>query len=241
MESVQGLTALITGASGGIGSAIAGKFSSLGIRLALLGRSEEKLRNTERTVRQNGVECITLAGDLLDDEYLRRSVEKTAEHFGSVDIVVNNAGMALSCPFEKTATEQFDRIMALNCRAPFVMCQTALPYLRQSQHPTIINIASVNAHKGYVLQSAYSASKHALAGFTKALAAEVYQQGIRVHMISPGGVFTDMVRISRPDLTGQGMILAEDVAEVAAFLLTHRTNAVIDEVQMHRVGKEPFL
>ena len=69
---------------------------------------------------------------------------------------------------------------------------------------------------------------------------EVYEDGIRVHVIAPGAVFTDMVRISRPDLSDEGMILAEDIAEVAAFFVTHRTNAVIDEIQVHRAGKAPF-
>ena len=75
---------------------------------------------------------------------------------------------------------------------------------------------------------------------SKSLANEVYKEGIRVHVISPGGVFTDMVRIARPDLSEEGMILPEDIAEIAAFFLEHRTNAVIDEIQAHRVGKEPF-
>ena len=89
-------------------------------------------------------------------------------------------------------------------------------------------------------QAAYAASKHAMAGFTKTLAAEVYEQGIRVHLISPGGVFTDMAKVSRPDLTGEEMITAEDIAEIAAFLVLRRTNAVIDEIEVHRANKVPF-
>ena len=89
-------------------------------------------------------------------------------------------------------------------------------------------------------QAAYAASKHAMAGFTKTLAAEVYEQGIRVHLISPGGVFTDMAKVSRPDLTGEEMITAEDIAEIAAFLVLRRTNAVIDEIEVHRANKAPF-
>ena len=116
----------------------------------------------------------------------------------------------------------------------------ALPLLRQSQAASILNIASVTAHKGYVRQAAYAASKHAMAGFTKTLAAEVYEQGIRVHLISPGGVFTDMAKVSRPDLTGEEMITAEDIAEIAAFLVLRRTNAVIDEIEVHRANKAPF-
>ena len=103
-----------------------------------------------------------------------------------------------------------------------------------------MNIASVVGHKGYPLQRAYAASKHALIGLSKSLANEVYTDGIRVHILAPGAVYTDMVRISRPDLSPEGMILAEDVAEAAAFLIEHRTNAVIDEIQIHRAGKAPF-
>lgn len=241
MGALTGAVALITGASGGIGSCIARRLAREGVNLALLGRNMEKLQQTAGSLADTGVQTLLLPGDLLDDAYLARCVSQVKERFGRLDILINNAGMALSRPFDETTMAEFDRIMALNCRAPYLLCQTALPDLRASGRGTIINIASVNAHKGYPLQSAYSASKHALAGFTKSLASEVYREGVRVHLISPGGVFTDMVRIARPDLTGEDMILPEDIAEIAAFLLLHRTNAVIDEIAVHRAGKEPFL
>lgn len=241
MGALTGAVALITGASGGIGSCIARRLAREGVNLALLGRSMEKLQQTAGSLADTGVQTLLLPGDLLDDAYLARCVSQVKERFGRLDILINNAGMALSRRFDETTMAEFDRIMALNCRAPYLLCQAALPDLRASGRGTIINIASVNAHKGYPLQSAYSASKHALAGFTKSLASEVYREGVRVHLISPGGVFTDMVRIARPDLTGEDMILPEDIAEIAAFLLLHRTNAVIDEIAVHRAGKGPFL
>ena len=238
---LKGKIALITGASGGIGSCIARRFAQDGISLALLGRSKEKLAATAASVREYGVETLLLPGDLLDDAYLEDCFAAVKERFGGLDILVNNAGMALSRSFEETTMAEFDRIMALNARVPYLTCHLALPLLRCSECASILNIASVVAHKGYPLQSAYAASKHALAGFTKSLASEVYREDIRVHLISPGGVFTDMVRIARPDLTGEDMILPEDIAEIAAFFIEHRTNAVIDEICVHRSGKEPFL
>ena len=241
METLKGKIALITGASGGIGSCIARRFAQDGISLALLGRSEEKLAATAASVREYGVETLLLPGDLLDDAYLEDCFAAVKERFGGLDILVNNAGIALSRSFEETTMAEFDRIMALNARVPYLACHLALPLLRCSECASILNIASVVAHKGYPLQSAYAASKHALAGFTKSLASEVYREDIRVHLISPGGVFTDMVRIARPDLTGEDMILPEDIAEIAAFFIEHRTNAVIDEICVHRSGKEPFL
>lgn len=241
MEILKGKIALITGASGGIGSCIARRFAQDGISLALLGRSKEKLAATAASVREYGVETLLLPGDLLHDAYLEDCFAAVKERFGGLDILVNNAGIALSRSFEETTMAEFDRIMALNARVPYLACHLALPLLRCSECASILNIASVVAHKGYPLQSAYAASKHALAGFTKSLASEVYREDIRVHLISPGGVFTDMVRIARPDLTGEDMILPEDIAEIAAFFIEHRTNAVIDEICVHRSGKEPFL
>ena len=236
MEILKGKIALITGASGGIGSCIARRFAQDGISLALLGRSKEKLAATAASVREYGVETLLLPGDLLDDAYLEDCFAAVKERFGGLDILVNNAGIALSRSFEETTMAEFDRIMALNARVPYLACHLALPLLRCSECASILNIASVVAHKGYPLQSAYAASKHALAGFTKSLASEVYREDIRVHLISPGGVFTDMVRIARPDLTGEDMILPEDIAEIAAFFIEHRTNAVIDEICVHRSG-----
>ena len=241
MEILKGKIALITGASGGIGSCIARRFAQDGISLALLGRSEEKLAATAASVREYGVETLLLPGELLDDAYLEDCFAAVKERFGGLDILVNNAGIALSRSFEETTMAEFDRIMALNARVPYLACHLALPLLRCSECASILNIASVVEHKGYPLQCAYAASKHALAGFTKSLASEVYSEDIRVHLISPGGVFTDMVRIARPDLTGEDMILPEDIAEIAAFFIEHRTNAVIDEICVHRSGKEPFL
>jgi len=240
MKELNGRTALITGASGGIGSCIARRLAQSGVRVALCGRDAEKLQNTQDALPE-GAESLLLSGDLLDDAFLKDCPARTAERFGGLDILVNCAGMALSQPFAETPISLYDRIMALNARAPYLLMQSSLPYLRQSDRAEIVNITSVCAQKGYPLQSAYAASKHALAGMSKSLAAEVYPIGIRVHLVSPGGVFTDMVRIARPDLTPEGMILPEDVAEITAFLLEHRTNAVVDQVEVHRAGKEPFL
>ncbi len=232
--------ALITGASGGIGSCIARRFAHGGMNLVILGRDEEKLTALKQELTDLGADVLTCAGNLCDESFADTVIDDTKTHFGGLDVLVNCAGLAQSCPFEEISMADFDRIMALNVRAPFMLCQKALPLLRQSDCASIINIASVVAHKGYPLQSVYAASKHALAGFTKSLANEVYKDGIRVHLISPGGVLTDMVRTARPDLKPDGMTLPEEVADVAAFLIEHRNNAVIDEICIHRDGKEPF-
>ena len=228
---------IITGAGGGIGSAIAEALFERGVKLVLLGRNEEKLKKTA-----NGRDCLIIPGDLCSDNYIKEVIAKTTEVYGGIDFLINNAGIAQSKPFEEISMEEYDQIMATNARAPFLMCKTALPHLMKSSCGTIINIASVTAHQGYALQSAYAASKHALLGFSKALSKEYYKKGARVHVISPGAVFTDMVKISRPDLTGEGMLLPEDIAETVLYLIKMRGSAsVTDEIQLHRETKEPFM
>ncbi len=228
---------IITGAGGGIGSAIAEMLFSCGCKLVLMGRNEEKLKKTA-----NGRDCLIIPGDICNDDYIKETIEKTVEVYGGIDYLINNAGIAQSKPFEEISMEEYDTIMNTNARAPFLMCKSALPHLQKSDCGTIINIASVTAHKGYALQSAYAASKHALLGFSKSLSKEYFEKGVRVHVISPGAVFTDMVRISRPDLTGEGMLLPEDIAETVLYLLKMRkTASVSDEIQLHRETKEPFM
>ena len=234
-------TALITGASGGIGSAIAKKFASYGMRLLLTGRNEEALFKTASAVSAAGGEALCLAGDITKADFRAQLLATAQEHFGGLDVLVNNAGVAQSEAIEEISEESFDRIMNINVRVPFFLTQAALPLLKQSDMGTVLNIGSVISHKGYPLQSVYAASKHAVLGWSKSLANEYFEEGIRVHVISPGGVYTNLIKIARPDLTPEGMTLPEDIAEVAGFYLEMRkADAVIDEIEVHRPKKAPF-
>ena len=236
---LNGKLGLITGAGGGIGRATAVRLAESGMKLALAGRDAAKLMKTA-ALTGRPLDMLCLPADLTTEQGRRDVLRILTGHFKKLDLLVNNAGMALNCPFEQTTEAQYDAIMAINAKVPFLLCQQALPLLRKSDCPTIINIASVVAHDGYAMQAAYAASKHALLGMSKSLAKEVAPEGIRVHVISPGGVLTDMVRIARPDLSDEGMIQPEEVAEQIAFLVEHRGNAVVDEIRLHRPGKEPF-
>ena len=230
-----GKTALVTGGGGGIGREIATRLKAAGANVAICGRNVEKLEAAAHAIGG----ALTLPGDLLDDTYVQSCVDRTVETFGGLDILINNAGVALSKPFGETTIEDFDRVMATNVRAPFILIRSALPHLRKARG-RVINIASVVAHKGYPLQSAYAASKHALLGLSKSLANELYEDGVRVHVISPGGVYTDMAKVARPDLSPDGLISAAEVADAVMYLLSLDKNAVIDEICLHRQGKAPF-
>lgn len=239
--SIRDKVALLTGAGGGIGRAIAKSLAKEKVSLILFGGNNlEKLNETEKIVKSYGANCLVLPGNLTDKSFIVDGVKKAIDVFGKIDILINNAGKGVNYSFENTTEEIFDEIMNINVKAPFMLTKECLPYLRNSSFATIVNIASVTAHVGYENQSAYSASKHALLGMTRALAKEVYKEGIRVHAVSPGGVYTDMIKITRPDLTPDGMIMPEDVADIVMFFITHRTNAVIDEIELHRATKQPF-
>lgn len=241
-NALSGKVTVITGAGSGIGKAIALRLAEVGSNIVLFGgRTYEKLEAVANEITKSGAGCLIVPGDLTDGSIAERGISKITETFGKIDILINNAGSAIGCPFEDVTEKQFDEIMELDVKVPFFLTQKMLPYIKKSDQPTIINIASVVAHAGYPLQSAYSTAKHALLGFSQSLAREVYKDGIRVHVISPGGVYTDMIRLTRPDLTGDNMIMPEDIADAVEFLLTRRGNAVIDEICMHRTGKEPFL
>ena len=183
---------------------------------------------------------LACPADLMDVKAPAELIKKVVEHFGKLDILINNAGIVIPKPLAETSAEEWDKQMAINARAPFLLCREAIPYLKKSDHASIINISSVVGYKGYVNQAAYTASKHALMGMTKVLAQEVYDDGIRVHVIAPGGVRTEMISLARPDLAEVAMPTPGDIADVVIFLLKYRGNAVIDEINIRRSSNRPW-
>ncbi|MCQ2437322.1 MAG: SDR family oxidoreductase [Clostridia bacterium] len=236
MKDTYRKVVLLTGATGGIGNVIAKRLAEEGCRMVLCGRKAEKLAQLAADMD----DAMIYAGDMTEESVIADCMDKIIERYGVLDVVVNCAGMAYNGSFEETSTETLDAIMNINFRTPFLVCRAALPHLKKSDCATIVNIGSVVGHVGYANQAAYTASKHALLGMTRALAKEVYKDGIRVHMVSPGGVATEMILIARPDLVNDAMITPEEVADAVSMLVFSRGNAVIDEIRLHRVGKEPF-
>ena len=238
MEFLRGKTAIVTGAAGGIGEAICKKLADLGMNLVITGRKAQAL---EELAAQLPTKVCCCVGDLQELTFVDRLLADARETFGGVDVIINNAGLSHNCTVEEMTPELFDSIMQVNVRAPYFLCQKAVEDLKKSSCATIINICSVVAHKGYPRQSVYAASKHALLGFSKSFANEHYKDNIRVHVISPGSVYTKMIAMVRPDLSPEGMILPEDIADIVGmYLMLRKSNAVVDEIEVHRVTKEPF-
>ena len=198
------MIALLTGASRGIGRAIALELADLGFDLALVGRDQASLEETASLIP--GTRVSLIMADLSDPGSSKYIVERTVSAFGGLDLLVNCAGVPQKGPFTEVTPEEWDKVFAVNARAPFFICQAAIEPLKKSSKPMVINIASVVGFKGYINQSVYSSSKHALTGFTKVFAKEVQPFGIRVHLISPGGVATEMVKKMRPDIDPSELI-----------------------------------
>ena len=231
---------LVTGASRGIGKTIALELAGLGYDLAITGRDEASLEQTASELKALGVRCECITADLGDDSSYEMLVEKCVAAYGGLDLLVNCAGLSHSGPFEEATPELWDRIFAVNAKAPFFISKAALPYLKQSEKPIVINIASVVGFKGYAKQSVYASSKHALTGFTKVFAKEVQPFGIRVHLISPGGVATEMVKQMRPDINADELIQTEEIAEIVRFLVTRKGKGTIDDFYIRRYSGLAF-
>ena len=234
------MTALITGASRGIGKAIALELASLGYDLAMPGRDLTLLGKTAEEAEKRGVRTLCIEADLADRTTCPMIVERAAAAFGGIDLLVNCAGLSAAGSFTEASPELWDKVFAVNAKAPFFLSQAALPYLKKSVKPTVINISSVVGFKGYANQSVYASSKHALAGFTQVFAKEVQPFGIRVHLISPGGVATEMVKQMRPDIKADELIQPEEIAEIVRFILTRKGKGTIDEFYIRRFSGLAF-
>ncbi len=225
---LRSLTAVITGGAKGIGLAIARRLAADGAAITMIGRDAAAL---ERVAGDLGARHAI--ADVTDRDALREAMAA----LGPCDILVNNAGAAVSKPFLKHRPRDFQSMLAVNLLAAVTACQTALPAMRERRFGRIVNIASTAGLKGYAYVTAYVAAKHALVGFTRALALETVKDGITVNAVCPGFTDTDMVARSvatiaassgRPpeearELLARGnpagrLVRPEEVAEAVAFL-----------------------
>ncbi|HOR27096.1 MAG TPA: SDR family oxidoreductase [Candidatus Sumerlaeota bacterium] len=233
--------AIVTGASRGIGRSVAETLAQAGAVVALAARSAPELERMQQALSEGGGRVLAIPTDLERDSDITALAEITANDLGMPTILVNNAGIGLYGPLGQFPIRHWDRVMAVNARAPFILCRAVLPYMREVGRGTIINLASVVGIKGYVNQGAYSAAKHALMGMSKVLAQEVQADGIRVHTLCPGGVDTEMAWLSRPDLKREELIQPMEIAGLILFLLRTRDGrAVIDDLHIRRASGSPW-
>jgi short-subunit dehydrogenase len=185
VRSIKKSRAIVTGASSGIGRAIALELARQGADLIVTARRDDRLRELMREIAALGRRALSVAGDITHADVRRRITDDAAREFGGIDILVNNAGIGALGPFADADEARLRRVMEVNFFAPAELTRAALPLLRQAQRPIVVNIGSVLGHVAVPEKSEYCASKFALHGWNDALRAELSADGIDVLLVSP--------------------------------------------------------
>lgn len=194
--SLRGKAALITGASGGIGRALAVGLAEAGAAVALHGRSEEQLEETRRLVENTGGKAVVLPAELGDLEAAQRLIKETCKALDSLDILINCAGMNRRKPAAEATPDDFDAIIAANLRSLYFLCQAAYPLMRDAGGGKIINIGSITSTYGLGGVSVYGMTKSAVGQLTKTLAVEWAKDNIQVNCLAPGFIVTPLTETS---------------------------------------------
>ena len=247
-RSLAGQVAVVTGSTRGIGAGIAKTFAEQGARVVIHGLEQKEGEERVAAIKAVGGETLLITGHLEEESHCREVIRRPLERWRRLDILVNNAGIVDRGTIETTSVALWDRIFAVNLRAPFILCQEAVKHMMPRRSGCIINIGSVNAYVGLKKVMAYSAAKGGLMNFTKNLANYLNPYKIRVNQINPGWVLTEGEHHVQSVAEGKGegwldaalktrpfgrMLLPEDLGRAALFFATNQliTGAVLDYEQ----------
>ena len=223
--------AIITGASRGIGRAIAIKFAKEGMAVALVGRDKSALQETADFIQKDsGQPTLQIQVDLKNAQQISHIVDKTIAEWSRIDVLVNNAGVMYQKPFEDLNQDEIQGMLDVNLRAPILLTQKSLPHIKKQEDGAIINIASLAGKNPVKNGTVYAATKWALRGFAASLMMEVRQDDVRVVTIFPGSVDTDLNRHSV--LKRDTMMQPEDVAHAAYSALVVDRRTMMSEIDL---------
>lgn len=226
-------TALVTGATEGIGRATAFALGRAGYRVGVCARSAGRLDELLRALRAEGITASGRPADVGLEADVQTMVAHIAGELGPVDVLVNNAGVGFLKPFAELSLAEWDQTMATNLRSLFLVTREVLPGMRARGSGAVVNVASLAGKNAVLGGTAYAASKHAVLGFSKSLMLEVRKEGVRVVAICPGSVETGFGSgRTVPKISRTGVLLPEDVAEVVLDSLRLPERALMSEIDI---------
>jgi NADP-dependent 3-hydroxy acid dehydrogenase YdfG len=241
---LQGTVALVTGASSGIGEATARALAGLGATVALAARRQDRLQELAREVEQAGGCALAIETDVTDREQAIAAVQRTVSEFGRLDTVINNAGVMLLGPILDAPSEEWDRMIALNLQGLLHVTHAALPYLVQAaprdprRVADLVNISSVAGRVARSGSGVYNLTKHGVGAFSESLRQELAERHVRVSLVEPGAVETELPDHLRPEIREQMMkrfgdidrLEASDIADAIAYIITRPRHVAVNEV-----------
>jgi 3-oxoacyl-[acyl-carrier protein] reductase len=222
--------AIVTGAGRGIGRSIALTFANEGANVAVIARTESEIESVKQEIINLGSKAIAIKADVTDESQVISMVQKVMDEFGRIDILVNNAGFAKHAYVQDISNELWDTTMNVNLRGIMLCTRMVYKQMMNQESGYIINISSGSGKHGSTMYATYSTSKFGVMGFTESLAAEGRQHGIKASVICPGPVATKMRAGNHPSDDVSKLMLPQDVADVALFLVTQPKRAYIGEI-----------
>ena len=221
MKKLDGQVVLITGASEGIGAAVASRLAKEGARMALAARTPDRLEAAAADIRKlSGSEVVVFPTDVTDSQQVENLVDAVISHFGRLDVLVNNVGQGLRKPLVETSDQEWEQLLAVNLSSVFYCCRAVFEHMRQQGGGRIVNIASRSGRVGEGDLAAYSAVKHGVVGLTRALAEAGAEDGILVNAVCPGPVNTTRMARLLPHVDRSAWLKPEDVAEAVLLAVT---------------------
>ena len=233
--------AIVTGASSGIGLAIADALGDEGYALTIAARRPEKLEAAAAGLRDKGYEVEAVAGPLGDEEVVKQVVAAHRERYGRLDVLVNNAGVGIGAPVAEIDTKKLDIQVGVNLRSIILFYRETVELLRaagaEHRRALVVNTASIAGKRGQPWLSVYSATKGAVINFTEAMHKELSNDGIKSTALAPGFVDTAMTEFVKGQVPAEEMITTEDIAESVRFLLRLSPACIVPEIQFLRPGE----
>lgn len=239
MKPLPERAALVTGASSGIGAAIARSLASAGVSVAVTARRQERLDDLVAEIEAAGGRAIAIAGDISDEGFARSAVQQTVEQLGAVDILVNAAGTIQKGGFADCDTQEWRDTFALNLFAPLYTAVEALPHMAEAGGGDIIQISSTSARRPAAVFASYGASKHALNGMSWSLREEAGKLGVRVCVVEPGATRSEiaqqirdpaMSQVMQSHVCGDDAMEAEDIAAMVLAIVSLPPRANVQEL-----------